>query len=146
MTKQNAKRTPDDILVQSPITVILGGEEVKIRLLNIRESREWRAELAKLLSKLPQWANVTTDTPDEFEAAMGAMLVEVPDSVADLFFLYAKDLDREAIENKATDAELAVAFEIVSTQALPLGACLGTAMARPTPKAPHQAPAPSNSS
>ena len=125
MTK---KRTEDDKLCRSPLVVVLGGIEREIRILSIREAREWRAKLAGYLTKLPKWTSVTTDQPDDFENAMNAMMIEVPDMVSDLFFAYAKELDKKEIEDVATDQELAKAFQEVAVFALPLTGSLVQAM------------------
>jgi len=50
--------------------------------------------------------------------------------VANLFFGYAKDLDREDIENVATDAELARAFDQVMAVGFPLVKALIAAKGR----------------
>jgi hypothetical protein len=117
-------RTEEEILLQESIEVVLGGKKYKIRPLKIRESREWRKKLAELLGVLPSYANVTTDNPEEFKGAISAMMVALPDQVTDLFFAYAKDLDRDAIEDAATDMEVAEAFKKVVTIAFPLAQAL----------------------
>jgi len=76
--------------------------------------------VVSLLSSLPQYTDVTTDTPDEFGDALNAVMVALPDKVTDLFFLYAKELNREEIEGTATDTELAKAFGQVVEVAFPL--------------------------
>jgi len=114
------ERTEEDKVVQAGIKVVLGGTEYSIAPLVIKDSREWRKGVVSLLSSLPQYTNVTTDTPDEFGDALNAVMVALPDKVTDLFFLYAKDLDREEIEKTATDTELAKAFEQVVEIAFPL--------------------------
>lgn len=113
-------RTEEDKIIQAGIEVILGGEKYVVRPLVIRDSREWRKSVVDLIATLPKYADVTTDTPDQFGDALKALLVAVPDSVANLFFRYAKDLNKEEIEGKATDAELAKAFEQVIEIAFPL--------------------------
>ena len=113
-------RTEEDILTQAGIKVILGGVEYDIAPLVIRDSREWRKKVVDLISELPKYAEVTTDTPDEFGDALKAMLVATPEKVAALFFEYAKDLKKEEIEAVATDMELAKAFEQVIEIAFPL--------------------------
>lgn len=113
-------RTEEDKILRSPITVVLGGEEHKVSPLVIRDAREWRKKFAQLLGKLPAYAATTTDDAKGFEVAIVAMLVGMPDEMADLFFAYAKDLDREAIEASATEAELAKAIEVVLEIAFPL--------------------------
>jgi len=121
-------RTEEDKIVQSGITVILGGKEYSIAPLVIKESREWRKKVVGLISEMPKYAEVTTDTPDEFGDALNAILVAMPDKVADLFFKYAVNLNREEIETEATDAELAKAFEQVIEIAFPLAQSLTQTM------------------
>jgi len=114
------ERTEEEKLARAPIVVILGGAEYQVAPLVIRDSREWRAKVIKLISPLPQMVSTKIDTPDEFGKVLTEMLVTMPDQVVDLFFEYAKDLDREEIEGKATDAEIAEAFEEVIKVAFPL--------------------------
>jgi hypothetical protein len=59
---------------------------------------------------------------------MSAMLKEMPDEVVDLFFEYAKDLDRSKVEGEANDAEVAKAFSQVIEIAFPLFTSLATTM------------------
>jgi len=121
-------RTEEDKIVQAGITVILGGREYSIAPLVIKASREWRKKVVGLISEMPKYAEVTTDTPDEFGDALNAILVAMPDKVADLFFKYAVNLNREEIEANATDAELAKAFEQVIEIAFPLAQSLTQTM------------------
>jgi len=113
-------RAEGDKVVHAPIVVILGGQEYKINILVIKDSRPWRAKVVKALSKLPEYTKVTTDDSELFGKAIDAMLVGMPDTVLDLFFEYAKSLDREEIEDVASDAEVAKAFEQVVEVAFPL--------------------------
>ena len=113
-------RTEDQKVSQDPITVTLGGKEYSVKLLVIKDSREWRKKAVELLASLPQYANVTTDDPTAFSVAMNALIVAMPDAITDLFFQYAKDLDRDEIEGVANDQEIATAFEQVVTVAFPL--------------------------
>jgi len=124
------KRTEEDKIVQAGIEVILGGEKYTIHPLVIRDSREWRKSVVDLIATLPKYTEVTTDTPGDFRDALDALLVAVPDSVANLFFQYAKNLNKEEIEASATDAELAKAFEQVVEIAFPLVQSLTKTMAR----------------
>jgi len=118
------ERTEEDKLVQSPVVVTLGGKEFPIRPLVIKESREWRKKLIKVFGMLPKYLTMTTDNPEGFKEALDAMLGEMPDEVTDLFFSYAKDLDREEIESTANDNELAEAFQEVMKYAFPLSQSL----------------------
>ncbi len=113
-------RTEEEKVAQALITVTFGGEEYQVKPLVIKDSREWRAKVIKLIAPLPQVVSTKIDTPDEFEQMLTELLVTTPDQVIDLFFEYAKDLKREDIESVATDAELAKAFEEVLAVAFPL--------------------------
>ena len=110
--------------------LILGGKEYEAKPLVIRDSRVWRHKLATMLGMLPQYVNITTDTPDKFEGALNALLQAMPDQVLDLVFLYAKALDRETIEGEATEAEIAKAFEQILEVAFPLARSMAGAMKR----------------
>ena len=114
------ERSEDEKLTQAPITVILGRKEYGIAPLVIRDSREWRKKVITLIAPLPGLTTVKTRDMKKFEEALTTLVVTMPDQVIELFFEYAKDLDREDIEGKATDAELAQAFKEVVAVAFPL--------------------------
>ena len=116
----NDKRSEDQIVAKDDITVILGGKEYGIPPLVIRDSKEWRKKAIKLIAPLPQLVKVKLDETDAFEQAMSQMMVSMPDQVMDLFFEYAKELDRDLIETTATDKEMAAAFQEVCKVAFPL--------------------------
>jgi len=124
------ERTEEQKIIQAPLVIVLGCKEYEVKPLVIRDSRAWRGKLAVTLGMLPQYANVTTDTPDKFQGALNAMLVAMPDQVVDLVFAYAKDLNREEIEGKATDSEIAKAFEQIVEVAFPLARSMVGAMAK----------------
>ncbi len=113
------ERTEEQILATAPLKVWLGGGEHEVKLLVARDSRKWREEAVKLLASLPDYVNIDTDDGKKFGAAMKALMVGMPDTVVDLFFLYAKDLNRKDIEAVATDQELSQAFTQVSAAAFP---------------------------
>jgi len=123
-------RTEEQIVARVPIVVIFGDKEYKIAPLVIKDSREWRRKAIQLMAPLPQYANVTMENPEEFARVLTEMLVTMPDQVIDLFFEYAKDLNREEIEGIATDAEMVTAFEEVVKVAFPLAESLPKVMAR----------------
>ena len=116
------KRTEEEILTQTGgIKVRLGGKEYILPLLVIRKAKLFRQHIAELSSELARLAQVSSDNPSEFEAGIKTIMFTMPDKVLDLFFEYAGDnLDRETIENTATEAELADAFGEVMKQAFPL--------------------------
>ena len=124
--EKKVPRSEEDILTRDPILVILGGKKFEIAPLVIRDSRVWRKRLISLIASLPALVNTTMDTenPKGFEDSLTQMMVTMPDQVLDLFFDYAKELDREEIEGTATDAEIAKAFEEVVQVVFPLAQSL----------------------
>ena len=125
-----ATRTEEQKVARAPIVVILGGKEYEIAPLVIRDSREWRRKIIGLIAPLPKLVDVTMDKPEDFERALNQMMVTMPEQVIDLFFEYAKNLDREEIEGIATDTEMAKAFEEVIKVSFPLAESLPKVMAR----------------
>jgi len=121
-------RTEEQKIYQEGITVILGGKEYKVKPLKLRQEREWRQKFAEIMGTLPKYAKITTDNPKAFGNALKALMVNLPDQVVDLFFLYAKDLNRKEIEEEATGYEVAEAFKVVISLAFPLPQALTEAM------------------
>lgn len=117
-------------MTQAPILVILGGKEYEIKPLVIKESRKWREKVVKLLGSLPQYMGETSEKPEVFEKALQALLVTSPNIVIDLFFDYAKGLDRKEIESTATDAELAKAWWQIVEVSFPLAQSLLSVMTK----------------
>jgi hypothetical protein len=115
-----SSRSEDQIVSQAPIIVSFGGKEYEIKPLVIKESREWRKKLAKMMGELSPAINATTDTPEKFQQGINSLLVDMPDTIVDLVFDYAKDLPKNEIEAIATDAEMAKAFESILEVAFPL--------------------------
>ena len=124
------KRTEEDKLAQVPLDVVLGGKIYKVKLLTIKDSRQWRKDVAAMLSPLPKYAQATTDSPELFADAINQMLARMPDQAIDLFFGYAKELDKDEIEAIATDAEMAIAFGQVIDVGFPLAKSLVGTMAK----------------
>ena len=133
MEENKSKRTEEDKIFQNEILIILGGKEYKIKPLVIKQSRKWRANFAKLLGDLQQYTKITTDTPDKFEDAIKTILMAMPDKIIDLVFEYAPGLNREEIENSATDTEMAKVFEQITEVALPLARSLTGEMRKLSP-------------
>jgi len=109
-------RTEEDKLLMAPIEVTLGGKTYQVKPLVIRDAREWRKKLTALLASLPGYAKDGQD----FQSAIQAMMVSVPDAVIDLFFDYARELPREEIEGAATESEIGTAFAAIMEVANPL--------------------------
>lgn len=104
------KKTP-----QAGVKVVLGGQEYQIKPLTIKYSSPWRKKAVELIGSLTQYADIVPDnledfTPKDLNQALIQVLVDTPDKMGGLFFEYAKDLNREEIEEVATDYELAEAF------------------------------------
>lgn len=114
------ERTEEQKLTQAPVIVVFGGREYKLRILTIKESREWRQQTIKTFNELPQYTKVTSDDPKKFNSALESLLITMPDTVVDLFFAYAKELPREEIEAVATDQEMYLAWEKVVELSFPL--------------------------
>lgn len=100
------ERVIPDKTAPAGITVILGGKEVKVKPLVIRDSREWRKKAVPFQAALAKYASINSDDPEQFEKALVELLTNRIDEAIDLFFDYARELDREAIENVATNAEI----------------------------------------
>jgi hypothetical protein len=113
-------RSEEDKMLRAPIMVVLGGKEYEVRPLVIAEAREWRKKLAKLFSQVPKYTNATSEDEEAFSSAINSMIIGMPEEMNELFFSYAKDLDRDQIEREATEVELADAIVRVMDVALPL--------------------------
>jgi len=115
-----SERTEEQKLISDPVLVVFGGKQYPLRPLVIKESRVWRQGVIAVMEKLPELTNVSSDDKDKFSSALTGLLITMPDTVVDLFFSYAKDLDRDEIEAIASDSEMAVAWEKVVQLAFPL--------------------------
>ncbi len=124
------KRTEDDIVSQAGIEVMLGGKSYEIAPLVIKDSRVWRKKVIGLIAPLPEMVGTVSNTEntEAFEDVLTKLMVTMPDQVLDLFFDYAKALDRDEIENIATDTEMAKAFEEIVKVAFPLVSSLPKVM------------------
>jgi hypothetical protein len=83
------KRSESDILAKAPIKVKLGDKEYKIPLLTVLPAREWRIMLNTELSGLTGSFKVA-EAADSNAVASGMTfaLIQFPEKVADLVFLY----------------------------------------------------------
>ena len=125
-------RTEEQVVTKASIEVILGGKKYEIAPLVIRDSRVWRKKFIDLVVPLPSLLNTIVDAsnPEGFGSVLSQMMIAMPDQVIDLFFEYAKDLNREDIEAIATDTEISKAFEEVVKVTFPLTESLPKALAR----------------
>ena len=115
---EDPDRSEEDILLQQ-IEVTLADKPYTIKLLPIRAQAEWRKKVVPLMSGFLAMSNFSSEDPAEFEAGLASILVDTPEKMLDLFFEYALDLDRDEIENTATEAEVAVAFKKIAAVVLP---------------------------
>lgn len=116
------ERTEEEKLIQAPLVVILGGVEYEIPLLVIRDSRAWRRKVVPFLTPLPK-------SKGSVGVSLSEILIDMPDTVLDLFFEYAKGLDRVEIEGIATEAEVLEAFGRVVKVGFPLSQSLPRTLA-----------------
>ena len=127
---QKPKRTEEAILAHDGFEVILGGKKYEIAPLVIREAREWRKAYAEASAGMFGLVAGTLEKAEDFQPIYKDMLTKMPDQTIDLFFQYAKDLDREEIEGTANEHEIADAFAVLVEFALPLSKSLAKAMGR----------------
>jgi len=127
------ERTEEQKVARAPVIVILGGEEYSIRQLTLDESAVWKQQVAKLLSDGFRQMKTDATEPEKFSTALLAFIIDSPNALIDLFFAYAKDLDRAEIEKIATETEIAVAWEKVRQVAFPLAQSLVETMGKMLP-------------
>ena len=131
MSKKVVKeRTEEDKVTIAPIEVMLGGQKYRIEQLRIKDSRGWRKSVVKLMTDLPGYVNKAMAKDADFFDALNGLIVTMPDAVIDLFFSYARDLDRDEIEEIASESELSLAWDEVIKVAFPLLKSIPQAMGR----------------
>ena len=106
-------RTEEQKLMQTPAIVKLGGKDYEIKPLPIILASPWRKKFVGLLMEGDDLSLVTSDNPKKFQEALADTLLKKPDELMDLFFEYAKDLDKNEIENIASSIEILTALEEV---------------------------------
>lgn len=112
-------------------TVTVGGTEYTIDELPARKNSAWRAtfetQLGPLLTLVEQaGAGAAISSSDDLMRIahqVGRVLVKAPDTVTELIFDYAPNLDanREQILDTAYDSELIGAFQAILGLAYPFG-------------------------
>jgi hypothetical protein len=115
-----APRTEEEKVLQAPLKIILGGTEHDVKPLVIRDSRAWREKVSRLMGDIPKHTKPDTNDPDGFQSAMESLMVAAPNTIINLVFEYAVDLDRDEIEATATDHEMGEAFYKILEFAFPL--------------------------
>ena len=114
------ERTEDQKMFHDPIVVEFAGVEYDIKPLPMKDSRAWRQKVHKLITEYPKATKTSEGKPEEFGKAIENLMVTMPDTLVDLFFLYARDLPREEIEAAGTDTEFLVAWGQVMEIGFPL--------------------------
>ena len=112
-------RSEEDKVLQTPIKARFGGTEYDIKILCIKDNREWRKKFNTTLAALDADISGGTDAN-----ALEMLIVKNPDAAFDLVFAYAKDLKRDEIEGKATDKEIADVLPLIIEAAFPLAQSL----------------------
>jgi hypothetical protein len=115
------KRTESDILAKAPIKVKLGDKDYKIPVLTVLPSREWRISLNTELSGLTgSFKVVEAADSNAVASGMTFALIQFPEKVADLVFLYAGEvLPKDEVLANATEEQIAAAFSAVMQVAYP---------------------------
>jgi len=114
------ERTETDKILQSPVTVKLGGQDYEIKPLPIKYSAPWVGKIVNLLGEASVLGKITPETPDLWKEAFTTLIATGPAQIIELFWEYARDLDKTQLEEVATSAEIMAAFEEVLTFELPL--------------------------
>ena len=118
-------RTDEQKLMQTPAIVKLGGKDYEIKPLPIILASPWRKKFIGLVMKMDDLSIVTSDDRQEFQKALSNALLQKPDELTDLFFAYAKNLDRSEIENSASSLEVLSALEeVIAFESPFLGAAI----------------------
>ena len=111
-------RSESDVLLMKPFEVVLGGNPYTIELLTIRAAAAWRRKVVPIISSVLLLEDISSST-DGFGDGLVAYLADKPDTLMDLFFEYAVDLDRDEIETTATEWEVGEAFRQIVSAVMP---------------------------
>jgi hypothetical protein len=95
------ERTETEKVLQTPVKVTLGGQEYFVKPLPVKYALPWCSKVLQCITE------------------------SSPPLIAALFFEYARELDKTAIEEVATSAELVAAFGGVLSLELPLLGSVG---------------------
>jgi len=116
------ERTEEQKLTQAGIKVTLGGKEYEIRPLVIRYSGEWRKKSLPIIASLMKYSRLMpSGNSEELEQVIIELFTTKTDEMLNSFFEYARELNREEIENTATDGEIIIAFlEVFNAFVAPL--------------------------
>ena len=138
-------RTEDQKIAMEPIKAVLCGKEVEIPLLKIGKSRVWKQAWSEAIfgskgysAMIAKMDKVKTQqvSPEELQQTLGegfhTLLVGQPETVIKLVTDYVIasgcEITKEEIEEKATEAEIALLWDQINEVAFPLVTSLATAM------------------
>jgi hypothetical protein len=128
-----SKRTDQQKVAQTAIEVKFGEETFRVKPLTIEYSLPWVDKVVKVLVGVIPLADMSSSDA-RWGEAIGQYMVQRPRELIDLFFEYARDLDRPEIEKKATSAQIVAAFEGVMSMESPLLGMAMRAFVAATPK------------
>lgn len=111
-------RSDEDVMTQAPIEVILGEQTYNIKVLNIIKARAWRKQLVAGIAEIAKHVGTNSAMQQAFFSSFAFVFTQYPEKMADLFFAYATELERERIESEATEEQLALAWSKVTQVAL----------------------------
>jgi len=113
-------RSETDKLIQSPVTVILGGNDYEIKPLPVKYSAKWTSDFIKLYVGVLDLEKIESNDPEKMKGTMVNLMVDKPNEMVELFWQYAKDLPRAELEEQATYGEVMDALEQVVELESPL--------------------------
>ena len=129
-----AERTEEQKILQEGVKVILGGKEYEIKPLPIKYSSEWRKKSIPIIVYFMELAQIKDTDSKDARGKMADLFTSKLDAIQDSFFMYARDLNRDEIEEVATDAEIVMAFmEVFGAFVSPFGKIQGEMGKNPLP-------------
>jgi hypothetical protein len=111
-------RSDEDVMTQAPIVVVLGTRNYEIKVLSIIKARAWRKLLVENIAEIAKHVGTTSAMQQAFFSSFAFIFTQFPEKMADLFFAYATELERERVESEATEEQLALAWSKVTQVAL----------------------------
>lgn len=127
------KRSEEQILTQAPIQVKFGDIDYDIKPLRILKARDWRAKMIEKMQEVTGRMLARVDGEKQLMGALGYVLLEFPEVLADLVFSYSPELPQSKILDEATEEQMAKAFGKILQVAFPFQGELKTMMQVMTP-------------
>jgi hypothetical protein len=111
-------RTEEQVMSRAPIEVTLGDTKYSIPILAVVPQRDWRKNLFATL--VPILAVFHFDAEGKTVTdGLTAALLQFPEKLADMVFLYAPSLPQQEILASATEEQLCVVFTRIMNVAFP---------------------------